>query len=189
MANKRGRGRLSRIKLLPSKADEVVTWAAQELRREERTQLEILVEFNDKLAEIGLGPISSSAFNRHSIRLADMIRRVNQTREIASVLTEKMEPGQSDDVTITLAEMIKSLISELLDRGGEAGYSPKQAMELAAALKSASSAEKMSSDRQAKLDQKISAKAVQAIDAVSKEAGMSKAQIERMKVAFLGQKK
>lgn len=171
MAKVKGRGRLSKIKELPSEADEAVRWAALKLREEKITQIKILEEFNEKLAMLGLPPISKSAFNRHSIRMADILRRTNQTREIAAVLTDRMEPGQSDNVTITLAEMIKTLISELLDKGGEAGFTPQQAMQMATALKQAAAAEKMSSDRRSKLEEKIESAVDDTIEAVSKEMG------------------
>ena len=186
MSKRRGRGRLSKIDMLPSEADEVVQWAALELREETLTQIEICSEFNEELAKLGIDPISASAFNRHSIRMADMIRRTNQTREIAAVLTDRMEPGQSDNVTITLAEMIKTLISELLDKGGEAGFSPKAAMELAGALKSAVAAEKMSSDRRTKLEAKIETKVEEVIDKVSVEAGLSAERIKQLRRDVLG---
>lgn len=188
MSKRRGRGRLSKIDMLPAEADEAVQWAAFELREQNLTQIQICSEFNEKLAMLGIDPVSSSAFNRYSIRLADMLRRSSQTREIAAVLTDRMEPGQSDDITITLAEMIKTLISELLDKGGEAGFSPKQAMELAGALKSAVAAEKMSSDRRAKLEAMIEGKVDEVIDKVSVEAGLSKQRIEQLKTEFLGVK-
>lgn len=186
MAKRRGRGRLSNIKRLPREADEIVRWAALELREEERTQLEINREFNEKLALLGLGPISASAFNRHSIRLADMVRRSNQTREIAAVLTDKMQPGDSDNITITLAEMIKTLISELLDKGGEAGFSPKAAMEMASALKSAAGAQKISADRRLKLEAEIATKVEDAVEKVSKVSGISAAMAEKIKSEILG---
>lgn len=183
---KRGRGRPSKIDMLPAIADEVVRWAALELREDKRFQNDICEEFNEKLAKLGLEPVSASSFNRHSIRMADMVRRTNQTREIAAVLTDRMEPGQSDNVTITLAEMIKTLISELLDKGGEAGFAPKQAMELAGALKSAVAAEKMSSDRRAKLEATIDKKVGETIDKVAKLKGYSDETTEHIMTEILG---
>ncbi len=188
MKKRRGRGRLSNIKMLPPEADEIVRWAALELREEKRTQLDIGNEFNEKLAVIGLDPISPSAFNRHSVRIADMIRRANQTREIAAVLTEKMGPGQSDDVTITLAEMIKTLLGELLDKAGEAGFSPKAAMEMASALKSAAGAQKISSDRRLKVETELAQKVDAALDTVSKEAGLSAEMADEIRRKVLGVK-
>lgn len=186
MANRRGRGRLSKINMLPPEADETVRWAALELREETRTQIDIGKEFNEKLAMLGLDPISPSSFNRHSIRLADMVRRSNQTREIAAVLTDKMEPGQSDDVTIMLADMIKSLIAELLDKGGEAGFNPKAAKDMADALRSLGAAEKMSNALHTQLDTKIETAVDVTIEKVTKTAGLSTEQVAQIRRDVLG---
>ena len=87
---RRGRGRLSSIDLLPEEADGVVAWAFQELKNRERMQKDIHEEFNEKLSELSLGPISLSAFNRHSIRLATMARRHAEVRAITSSLTAQL---------------------------------------------------------------------------------------------------
>ncbi|HRM74550.1 MAG TPA: DUF3486 family protein, partial [Paracoccus sp. (in: a-proteobacteria)] len=116
MAKRRaGRGRLSTIDLLPAEADDTVTWAFGELRERARTQQDIHAEFNKRLAEIQLGPISFSAFNRHSIRLSAMARRHEEVRAITSALTERLDPGQADDLTIMAAETIKTLVFELME--------------------------------------------------------------------------
>ena len=183
---RKGRGRLSSIDLLPAEAGETVAWAAQALRERERTQTDIHTEFNERLTEIGLEPVSASAFNRHAIRLAETLRRVQQTREIAAVLTDKLPPGQSDDVTITLAEMIKSLVFELLEAGGDAGLTPKQAMEMATAVKSIVAAEKMSLDRRRKLEAAVEDKVDEAIEQVSQEAGLSAERVAQIRRDVLG---
>ena len=87
MASPRGRGRLSAIDLLPDECSVLISWAAQELAGRDRTQLDIYAEFKTKLialqGETGVGfdiP-SFSAFNRHSLRLSQMTRRLEQTRD------------------------------------------------------------------------------------------------------------
>jgi len=188
MAKRQGRGRLSSINLLPEEADVIVAWAAQELRELKRTQTEIHLEFNQKLEKIGLEPISASAFNRHAIRLAQITRRIEETREITAVLTERLEPGQTDDLTIMVAETIKTLVFELLNEGGTAGFSPKAAMEMASALKSAAGAQKISADRRMKLETELAQKVDVALDTVSKEAGLSAEMADEIRRKVLGVK-
>lgn len=175
MAKGKGRGRLSSINLLPPEADKVVAWAAQELRDLNRTQVDIHFEFNERLYELDpeIEPISASAFNRHAIRLMQIMRRIEDTREIANVLTERLEPGQTDDLTIMVAETIKTLIFELLNSKGEAGFTPKAAMEMASALKSATGAQKISADRRMKLETELATKVDDTLERVSKEAGLT----------------
>ncbi|MCY1669327.1 DUF3486 family protein [Rhizobium sp. SL86] len=197
----RGRGRLTAIDQLPEECEPIVSWAAQELADRGRTQVEIFGDFKRKLialqGEQGLDfdiP-SFSAFNRYSIRLAIISRRLEQTREIASTLSERMDAAGSDDLTLIAAEAIKTLIFEVLQDAGEGGISPKGAMELANALRAASSAQITSSNRRLKLEaeeklRKVEAdmkdKAEKALDVLSNEPGISKEAIARARREFLG---
>lgn len=184
---RQGRGRLSTIDLLPPEADETVLWACQALRTRERTQLDIHDEFNARLADLGIGQISKSAFNRHSVRLAEVSRRVESTREISAVLTEKLQPGQEDDLTIMTAELIKTLVFELLNNAGEAGFDPKEAMQMANAIKLAANAQHISTDRRVKLEKELAARVESAVDKVAKTQGLSLEVIEGIKANILGQ--
>lgn len=197
----RGRGRLTAIDQLPEECEPIVSWAAQELADRGRTQVEIYGDFKRKLialqGEQGLDfdiP-SFSAFNRYSIRLAIISRRLEQTREIASTLSERMDAAGSDDLTLIAAEAIKTLIFEVLQDAGEGGISPKGAMELANALRAASAAQITSSNRRLKLEaeeklRKVEAdmkdKAEKALDVLSNEPGISKEAIARARREFLG---
>ena len=147
MGRRSGRGRLSSIELLPADAEPIVAWAMQELRLRKHTQVDILNEFNVKLrklaVEIGepVAPISLSAFNRYAIRLASTARRLEETRAIASALTERLEPGDTDDLTVMVAEAIKTLVFEILESSEDGSVDTKGAMELARALQAAASAQ------------------------------------------------
>lgn len=70
-----GRGRLSNIELLPEECAHVVHWAALELQKRERPQMEIFAEFTEKLkaikaedGELDFLIPSRAAFNRYSIK-------------------------------------------------------------------------------------------------------------------------
>jgi hypothetical protein len=196
-----GRGRLTAIDQLPEECDAVVSWAAQALADRERTQVEIYGEFKQKLialqGEQGLDfdiP-SFSAFNRYSIKLAMLSRRMEQTREIAATLSQRMDAAGSDELTLISAEAIKTLIFEILQSKGEAGLDPKGAMELANALRAASAAQVSSSNRRQKLEAEerlrkvegdMKANAEKALDTLSKEPGISKEAIARARRDFLG---
>ena len=114
---KEGRGRLSKIDQLPPEADPHIQWAASELIARDRTQADILFELNDRLEAIGCDPISSSAFQRHSTRLAAITRRLNETREIAAAVSKEIGADRADDVTVMLVQLIKQASIELLERG------------------------------------------------------------------------
>ncbi|MAM10141.1 MAG: hypothetical protein CML23_06695 [Rhizobiaceae bacterium] len=176
---KRGRGRLSNIDLLPAECDDAVAWAAQELARRKRSQTEIHAEFRDKLlaiqGEFGVDfdiP-SFTAFNRYSVNLARMTRRIEETREIAATIAQRIDAEASDELTLITAEAIKTLIYELLQATEDGGLDPKGAMQLANALRSAVQAQSVSSSRRQKVEADFADKAKKAIQTVAKARGLS----------------
>ncbi len=187
-----GRGRLSKIDLLPEECDEVVAWAAQELADRDRTQTEIYPEFKQKLIAIqGEHGIdfdipSFTAFNRYSLKLSQLTRRIEQTREIAATISERMDAESSDDLTLIAAETIKTLVFEILSAKGEAGIDPKGAKALADALRSATLAQNVSTQRRKTIQQEYEAKAEKAIERVAKEKGLSADTISQLRHDFLG---
>ena len=187
-----GRGRLSKIDLLPEECDEVVAWAAQELADRDRTQTEIYPEFKRKLIAIqGEHGIdfdipSFTAFNRYSLKLSQLTRRIEQTREIAATISERMDAESSDDLTLIAAETIKTLVFEILSSKGEAGIDPKGAKALADALRSATLAQNVSTQRRKTIQQEYEAKAEKAIERVAKEKGLSADTISQLRHDFLG---
>lgn len=192
MTKRAGRGRLSAIDLLPPECDELISWAAQQLGMRSRSQLDIYAEWKQKLialqGETGVGfdiP-SFSSFNRYSVKLADITRRLEQTREIAGALSERFDPATSDHLTLVATEAIKSLVFELLQAGGEAGLDPKGAMQLAAALKSALQAQSVSTARRLKVEREFEQKAEAAIEKVAGEMGLSADRVAQLRREFLG---
>nr|WP_272212387.1 DUF3486 family protein [Marinicella sp. W31]MDC2878301.1 DUF3486 family protein [Marinicella sp. W31] len=176
---KRGRGRLSNIDLLPAECDDAVAWAAQELAKRKRTQTEIYPEFRDRLlaiqGEFGVSfdiP-SFTAFNRYSVNLARMTRRIEETREIAATISERIDAEGSDELTLIAAEAIKTLIFELLQATEDGGLDPKGAMQLANALRSAVQAQSVSSSRRQKVEADFADKAKKAVQTVAKARGLS----------------
>lgn len=190
MARRAGRGRLSAIEQLPEEAEPIVAWAMQELRARKHTQVDICEEFNKRLSRLaadlgtGIEPISLSSFNRYAIRLAASARRLEETRAIASALTERLGPDQADDLTVMVAETIKTLVFELLE--GDGDITPKGAMELARALHSAVSAQSVSSDRRRKVEAEFARKAEDAVDKVAEARGLTAETVEAIKAKILG---
>lgn len=184
--SRQGRGRLSSIDLLPDEALPDIQWAMEELKNRDRLQKDIHEEFNGRLADRGIAPISKSAFNRHSIKLAGIARRIEETREITAVLTEKLEPGDTDNLTIMVAETIKTLVFEMLTAGGEAGFTPKQAKEMAEALRAAASSQKVSADRRVKLEKELASQVDEAVEKIAEVAGLSDERAKDIRNKVLG---
>ncbi len=170
------RGQLSGIEKLPRAADRAIADAAAALQDRERTQLDIYEEFFNALnalkresrGELEFSIPSFSAFNRYSIKLAHMTRRLNETREIASTIAKKFDAGDSDNLTLIAAEAVKTLVFELLNNAGEGGMDPQGAMQLANALRSATQAQGVSSKRRVSVEAEFADKARAAVSKVAK---------------------
>lgn len=194
MGKRAGRGRLSAIELLPSEATPIIAWANNELRDRDRTQLDIYQEFCAKLDELGRehrGELdfaipSFSAFNRHSIKLATLARRLDETREISGALAEKFDAGASDNLTVIAAEAIKTLVFEVLTSAGESGVDPKGAMNLANALRAATQAQGVSTARRQKVEKEFAEKVNTAVETVARVKGMTAETAEAIKAQILG---
>jgi len=188
----RGRGRLSAIDLLPDDCSAIIAWAADQLAARDRTQLDIYAEFREKLiavqGETGVGfdiP-SFSAFNRFSVRLAQMTRRLEQTRDIAATISERFDAAASDDLTLIAAEAIKTLIFEILQSAGDGGLSTKGAQELANALRAAVAAQSVSTARRQAVEAAFAEKVEDVVETIGKEAGLSAERVAQLRRDFLG---
>lgn len=178
---RRGRGRLNGIEQLPPECDSIIAWAATELNNRERTQQEIYEEFFSQLqalqverhGELEFAIPSRSAFNRYSIRLATMTRRLEETREIAGAISKRFDAEASDDLTLIAAEAIKTLVWEVLTAAGEHGVDPQGAVHLANALRSAVQAQGLSTARRLKVESEFAGKVEQAVNTVAKVKGIS----------------
>lgn len=189
-----GRGRLTGIELLPPECAPVIVWAADELQKRERSQTDIYEEFYLKMdalkreyrGELEFVIPSFTAFNRYSIKLAAITQRLNETREIAGAIASKFDADASDNLTVIAAEAIKTLVFELLTAKGEAGMAPKDAMNLAQALRAATQAQGISTSRRMTVNKEFAEKVGDAVDAVRKAKGLSAEAAEAIKAQILG---
>ena len=167
-----GRGRLSSLDLLPEEAQEAVTWARVELAKRDRTQAEILSDFNGRLVDKGIETVSKSAFNRASIKLAAMNTRLSEARAIFEGVAPQFTAEKVDEQTVVLGEFIKLLIFDLVQEDG-ASIGTKGAMELASAHLAVIRGQAVSADRRRKLEADFKAEAMKAVDKVADRKGLS----------------
>lgn len=175
-----GRGRLSSFELMPSEADHLIAEAAQELSKRERTQVEIYRDFVTKCerlmaehhGELEFAIPAFSSFNRFSIRMARMTRRLDQTKIIVAQLAERFDPADSDNLTIMAAESLKALVLGMME-AGEDGLASKDAANLATALRQLQAAQNMSSDRRRKMQAEMAGKIDAAAAAVADARGLT----------------
>lgn len=190
----RGRGRLSSIELMPPECDSIISWAASELAGRDRTQTDIYAEFVSQCealmaehrGELEFDIPSFSAFNRYSIRLARLTRRLEQTRDIVATIAKKFDARESDDLTIMTAETLKSLVLHMLADAGDEGMEPKDAMMLASAFRQAAQAQSISTERRRKIERDFEARVGEAVETVAKTRGLTAETTEAIKAQILG---
>lgn len=196
MSRRRGRGRLSALEQLPPECDPLIAAAATALQDRDRTQQDIYEEFfaacqrlmADSHGELDFAIPSKSAFNRYSIRLATMTRRLEEAREIAAAISKRFDASASDELTLIAAEAIKTLVWEVLQAAGESGIDPKGAMALANALRAAVQAQGVSTARRQKVEAEFAEKAKLAVGEAARAKGWSEETIEEVLSRILGVK-
>lgn len=168
-----GRGWLSSIDKLPDEAEQDVIWALEQLRERKLPQNTILMEFNERLADKGIAPISKSAWSRYAVRKAIQFRKLDEVQRMSGELVTSLGTDGPDQVTVAVAEMLKTAMFQLLE-GGE--VSTKGIMELSRALQSAVSAQKGSDEYRRQLEARVQAQMAKAAEEVTekvKKAGVS----------------
>jgi hypothetical protein len=124
-----GRGRLSTIDLLPDEAEADVVWALEQLRANKLPQTAILAEFNERLADRGIPPVSKSAWSRFAVRKAIQFRKLDEVQRMSAELVSSLGTEGPDQVTVAVAEMLKLAMFQQL----EGDVSTKGIMELSRA--------------------------------------------------------
>lgn len=162
-----GRGRLSSIDLLPDEAEEDIVWALEQLRERRLPGNAILEEFNERLADRGLDPISKSAWGRYAVRKAIQFRKLDEVQRMAGELVGSLGAEGPDEVTVAVAEMLKVAVFQKLEDGDK--LSEKGIMELSRALQSAVGAQKTSTEHRRKLEDETRARLDKAIETAGKD--------------------
>jgi Protein of unknown function (DUF3486) len=182
---------LSKIDMLPPEAEEDVLWAYEELRAKKRLQEDILAEFNTRLKLRGIEPISRPAFSRASMRVMRMATRLDETREIASVLSEKLGKDAGEEVTLMVSETIKTLIFETIENAGRLkadGKTAEMLANFALALKNAEQSRVLTAQAKLKVMGEFAREAAKAIDRLAKDKGLSAETVGSIKSSVLGLK-
>lgn len=168
-----GRGRLSTLEMLPEEADSDLAWLNEELREGKRPQVAILAEFNSRLADRGIAPISKGTFSRYSVKKARQWREYDERLRLSKALCEGMGPDGADTMTVAVAERIKMAADALLAEGN---LSAKEINALASANRAAITAQRHSAELRRSLETEFSErmkKAAREVADVAKNAGVS----------------
>lgn len=184
--HREARGHLSSIDMLPDEAEEDIVWALEQLRERKLPQNTILMEFNERLADKGIAPISKSAWGRYAVRKAIQFRKLDEVQRIGGELVRSMDAEHPDQVTVAVAELIKVAVFEVLENGNPTS---KGIMELSRALQSAVGAQKGSAEYRERLQKEARAELNRAADRAGKiatEAGLSAETVAQLRREFLG---
>lgn len=182
------RGRLSSIDLLPEEAEPFVADAMKDLRQRKLPQSQILSVLNLKLAGIGAQPISKSAFNRKALWLAAYGAQLENAREIAAIVGEKLEAAPEGDVGLLLGETLKTLIFDVLSEASLSAKSPSMLMlgTASEALRNLEKARELSVGTRAKIEKEFVAKAAKAVERAGREKGLTTDTVAAIKRQILG---
>lgn len=187
---RRGRGRLSSLETLPEHAEPEVAWALEALAERKLTQVEILIQLNARLAALQppVGPVSKSAFGRFTLRFSAQARRLQEAREAAAAIAERLDDMPEGDVGLMLGETIKALINDvLLDRmveGQPVGIGDLRAA--AEAVQRLEMARKASHEVAATARRHAVVQAAQAVEAAGRARGLTADTVESIKREILG---
>ncbi len=158
----------STIDLLPMEAEPDVRWAAAELLEGRRYKTDILAEFNERLAAKGLGPISSTAFHRHSVWLRETTAEIAEMRDLGKAVVERLGPDVADDAMIMLIEMCKTSARRILHRDRDT-MAAKDLKDIAQALNAAIAAQSKSAEARRVSLEEMRRRADAAADAVTEK--------------------
>lgn len=168
-----GRGRLSTLEMLPEEADGDLAWLNEELREGKRPQIAILAEFNARLADHGIAPISKGTFSRYSVKKARQWREYDERLRLSKALCEGMGPDGADKMTVAVAERIKMAADELLSKGD---LTAKEINALASANRAAVTAQRHAAELRRSLEAEFAErmkKAAAEVAEVGRKAGVS----------------
>ena len=182
-----GRGHLSSIDMLPDEAEGAIVWANDQLRERKLPIAVILGEFNERLADVGLAPVSKSAFGRYAVRKAIQFRRLDEIQRMGGELARTMDAKAPDEVTVAVAELVKVAAFEILEEGE---VSTSGLMQISRALQSAVAAQKTSAEYRERLEKEVQtrlAEAAKEAGEIGKKKGVSPEALAAINRALMGQ--
>ncbi len=185
---KKTRGRASKVDLLPANIKSQLTLM---LRDKKLSQAKILAEINQLVLDAGLGEshcLSRSGLNRFSTRMESLASRIRESREMAEIWTKQFGEAPESDVGKMLMEFIKQFAFESMMTLGEdgEGVDIKSLNQLALVIQRVEQAETSSFKREQAIRKEVAQEAVETVDKVVSEAGLSKDTVQMIKNQILG---
>lgn len=111
------RGWLSSLDRLAISCGSELDWVRAALRGRIASQVDILAEFNRRIAAKGEKPVSKSAFNRFAVNQAIGLRRLEEELAITREVLSRMGPGEQADALLAAAQVIRAKVVESVSEG------------------------------------------------------------------------
>lgn len=188
MADKRTRGRRSKIDLLP---EEIKRELNTMLRDGRLQQQEILDLVNAQIKEAGLedkAKLSRSGLNRYASRMEEVGAKIRQAREVAEVWTAKLGDQPTSEVGKLLQEVVRTMAFETGMAMSESGdpVEPKALSQLALAIQRVEQAAMASHKRETEIRTAFAEEAANMVEEVAKSQGLTRDGVKAIKAQILG---
>ncbi|WP_028468421.1 DUF3486 family protein [Neptunomonas japonica] len=188
MAEKRTRGRRSKIDVLPT---DIKAALNSMLRDGQLDQQEILTIVNDYIEEAGLedaAKLSRSGLNRYASKMEGMGARIRQLREVSEVWVAKLGTAPTSDVGKMLQEIVRTLATEtgLAMSESDKPIEPKVLGQLALVAQRVEQAAMASHKRETEIRTAFAEEAANAMEEVAKSQGLTRDGVKAIKQQILG---
>jgi len=188
MADKKKRGKVSKIDLLPeqikNKLDEL-------LRSGKQQQIEIVAEVNQMILDAGLpdsATLSASGVNRYSTQMHTAGQRIKEARQVSEQWIANLGDKPTGDVGKILIEMIRTIAFDNVLKASldEEPMPPKLIKDLAISVERLEKASTESLKREKEIRQAFAEEAAELAENVAKKAGLTHEGASSIKKQILG---
>ncbi len=184
MDDKKTRGRASKVDLLPPN---IKTQLTMMLRDKQYSQMEILQEINDLIADCGLPDemqLSRTGLNRYASRMEKMGAKIRQAREMAEIWTKQLGETPKSDVGKLLMEAVKTMAFDLTINTDN--IDPKFLNQLALIANRIEHAQSVAETRERAIRKEMAILAAETAEKAVVQAGLSQATVDNIKAQILG---
>ena len=171
----------SSIQKLPT---EVRDFLNQLLRDNQHTQLDITDQINEQLSQLDLQPVSKSAVNRYSMKMAEVGKKIQQTREISQMWIDKLGSSPGGQVGHLLNEIVRTMAFDMTTNLADGDITPELISQLALAVQRLEQASAESEKRERQIKEAVKKEAMQKVETTAKNKGLSKLTIAQIKEAM-----
>lgn len=175
MAEKRTRGRVSKVDLLPGNIQRELNGL---LADKKNTQEDIRAAINELIDAHGLPDkmkLSRSGLNRYAVDMETAGAKIREMNAIAEQWTNKIDIEKSGETSKLLIQIVRSLAFDVVlqMQSGDGKIDPKGLRELSVAIEKLEKAATESNKREQEIRRQMALEAADAAETAAKSAGLS----------------